>query len=135
MPTKMSTFVVHMCCAGIACFLILLHPVFLVVIEDEAGVSKGYGFVRFYDESEQNRAFEELDNSTGLGTKPIRVKPANNNPRQKFAPFIYTYSLFFERLSFTPSDLCLKQPPFHLLRHQLLHPPPLPHPLCPLHQQ
>ena len=54
------------------------------VIEDEAGVSKGYGFVRFFDEAEQNRAFEELDNSTGLGTKPIRVKPANNNPKQLF---------------------------------------------------
>lgn len=47
-----------------------------IVIEDEDGVSKGYGFVRFTDEAERNRCYAELDRALGLGKKPITIKPA-----------------------------------------------------------
>ena len=47
-----------------------------IVIEDEEGVSKGYGFVRFTDEAERNRCYAELDRALGLGKKPITIKPA-----------------------------------------------------------
>ena len=92
------------------------------VIEDEAGVSKGYGFVRFYDEAEQNRAFEELDNSTGLGSKPIRVKPANNNPRQKLVPLSCEFVLLIARSDHRQSQL------FYPVLQQLPQPRPLPLP-------
>ena len=46
------------------------------VIEDEEGVSKGYGFVRFMDEGERSQSYSELDGSLGLGRKAITIKPA-----------------------------------------------------------
>ena len=46
------------------------------VIEDDDGVSKGYGFVRFMDEAERNRCYAELDRALGLGKKPITIRPA-----------------------------------------------------------
>ena len=46
------------------------------VIEDEEGVSKGYGFVRFMDEGERSQSYSELDGSIGLGRKAITIKPA-----------------------------------------------------------
>ena len=52
------------------------------VIEDEGGVSKGYGFVRFTDERERDAAIARLDGTTGLGKKPIAVKLALA-PRQR----------------------------------------------------
>ena len=48
----------------------------LPVIEDDDGVSKGYGFVRFMDEAERNRCYAELDRALGLGKKPITIRPA-----------------------------------------------------------
>ena len=48
----------------------------LSVIEDDDGVSKGYGFVRFMDEAERNRCYAELDRALGLGKKPITIRPA-----------------------------------------------------------
>lgn len=52
------------------------------VIEDDEGVSKGYGFVRFIDEEERNRSYSELDRAVGLGRKAITIKPALA-PKQK----------------------------------------------------
>ena len=46
------------------------------MIEDEEGVSKGYGFVRFMDEGERSQSYSELDGSLGLGRKAITIKPA-----------------------------------------------------------
>ena len=61
----MSNYAVKCCC------------IFLFsVIEDDDGVSKGYGFVRFMDEAERNRCYAELDRALGLGKKPITIKPA-----------------------------------------------------------
>lgn len=48
----------------------------LSVVEDDYGVSKGYGFVRFSEEYERDRALEEMDGAYGLGLRPIRVKQA-----------------------------------------------------------
>ncbi|KAJ7424605.1 tRNA selenocysteine 1 associated protein 1 [Willisornis vidua] len=40
------------------------------VVLDQAGVSKGYGFVKFTDELEQKRALTECQGAVGLGSKP-----------------------------------------------------------------
>lgn len=57
------------------------------VIEDEEGISKGYGFVRFMDEAERNRSYLELDGAVGLGRKAITIKPAlAPKPKLVFGP-------------------------------------------------
>lgn len=43
------------------------------VVLDSRGVSKGYGFVRFSEETEQQKALIEMQHTIGLGRKPIRV--------------------------------------------------------------
>ena len=47
-----------------------------VVIEDDNGVSKGYGFVCFLDEAERSRSYTQLNGVPGLGKKNITIKPA-----------------------------------------------------------
>lgn len=47
------------------------HP-FLVVL-DNNGYSKGYGFIRFGCEKEQQTALASMMGVSGLGSKPIRV--------------------------------------------------------------
>lgn len=71
---------------------------FCVVVEDENGVSKGYGFVRFVDERERDLCLVEMDGAKGLGYKPLTVKPAQA-PKSRstlalalaLAPVIYMY--------------------------------------------
>ena len=58
------------------CLQYYVSPTCSVVIEDDEGVSKGYGFVRFTDEEERNRSYSELDGAMGLGRKAITIKPA-----------------------------------------------------------
>jgi RNA recognition motif-containing protein len=41
---------------------------------DGTGTSKGYGFVRFGNEQEQQTALATMVNAVGLGGKPIKVK-------------------------------------------------------------
>ncbi|KAG5286816.1 hypothetical protein AALO_G00019100 [Alosa alosa] len=48
------------------------------VVTDPYGNSRGYGFVKFGDESEQKKALEEFQNASGLGGKPIRISIAVN---------------------------------------------------------
>ena len=60
--------------------------VYVSVIEDDDGVSKGYGFVRFTDEAERNRCYAELDRALGLGKKPITIRPAFA-PKSRLAIF------------------------------------------------
>jgi len=52
------------------------------VVLDNAGFSKGYGFIRFGDEKEQQTALASMMGASGLGMKPIRVSiaVAKNKP-------------------------------------------------------
>ena len=44
-----------------------------LVVLDTAGFSKGYGFIRFGCEKEQQTALASMMGASGLGMKPIRV--------------------------------------------------------------
>lgn len=46
------------------------------VVLDEAGFSKGYGFIRFGNEQEQQTALQSMMGIGGLGSKPIKVSLA-----------------------------------------------------------
>lgn len=46
---------------------------------DERGYPKGYGFVRFYNETEINQAVTEMQGARGLGERPIKVNRALKN--------------------------------------------------------
>merc|ERR1712012_1494381 len=52
------------------------------VVLDTSGFSKGYGFIRFGCEKEQQTALASMMGATGLGLKPIRVSiaVAKNKP-------------------------------------------------------
>jgi len=43
------------------------------VVFDQHGLSKGYGFVRFGNEQEQQTALATMMNAVGLGGKPVKV--------------------------------------------------------------
>ena len=43
---------------------------------DASGYPKGYGFVRFLDEREQQSALANMQGASGLGAKPIKVSSA-----------------------------------------------------------
>ncbi|XP_005107047.1 tRNA selenocysteine 1-associated protein 1 [Aplysia californica] len=47
------------------------------VVNDQAGKSKGYGFIRFSEEMDQQRALIEMQHMTGLGRRPIKVSLAS----------------------------------------------------------
>ena len=57
-----------------------------LVVLDTAGFSKGYGFIRFGCEKEQQTALASMMGASGLGMKPIRVSLYKNQ------------TLFFEYL-------------------------------------
>ena len=46
------------------------------VVLDNRGNSKGYGFVRFSEETDQQKALIEMQHTTGVGRKTIRVSLA-----------------------------------------------------------
>ena len=48
---------------------------------EHTGLSKGYGFVRFSSEQEQQAALLTMMNAVGLGGKPLKVgsKPCASN--------------------------------------------------------
>jgi len=51
------------------------------VVLDESGLSKGYGFVRYGSEVEQQHALGSMTGEMGLGNKPIKVSMANQKTR------------------------------------------------------
>ena len=63
--------------------MMLVFFLSFIVVEDDYGVSKGYGFVRFSDEYERDCALEKMDGAYGLGLRPIRVKQAQA-PKHKW---------------------------------------------------
>ncbi|XP_071696465.1 uncharacterized protein [Rutidosis leptorrhynchoides] len=56
----------------------ILQETFKVVTDRTTGRSKGYGFVRFGDESEQIRAMSEM-NGVLCSSRPMRIGPAATN--------------------------------------------------------
>lgn len=55
--------------------------IFLLVILDSSGYTKGYGFVRFGNEDEQRNALYAMNGYTGLGTKPLKICTAVPKPK------------------------------------------------------
>lgn len=43
------------------------------VVLDSTGKSKGFGFVRFSEESDQQKALVEMQHMAGIGRRPIKV--------------------------------------------------------------
>ncbi len=56
------------------------------VVLDTSGFSKGYGFIRFGCEKEQQTALASMMGATGLGMKPIRVSVAVAKNKQGAFP-------------------------------------------------
>ncbi|KAJ8306582.1 hypothetical protein KUTeg_017127 [Tegillarca granosa] len=54
------------------------------MVLESNGRSKGYGFVRFSEETDQQRALIEMQHMTGLGRRPIRVSLAT--PKRPLPP-------------------------------------------------
>ena len=57
------------------------YPLFIVVL-DQSGFSKGYGFIRFSNEEEQQTALVSMQGVAGLGAKPIKVSLAIPKAKQ-----------------------------------------------------
>lgn len=64
-----------------------------VITDHVTGRSKGYGFVRFADEGEQQRAMTEM-NGVVLSTRPMRTGPAANKKPAGVQQQKGTHSLF-----------------------------------------
>ncbi|XP_068891994.1 tRNA selenocysteine 1-associated protein 1 isoform X1 [Aphelocoma coerulescens] len=72
------------------------------VVLDQAGVSKGYGFVKFTDELEQKRALTECQGAVGLGSKPVRLSvaiPKANRvkPMEYNQMYNYNYNQYYQQ--------------------------------------
>ncbi|XP_052777610.1 tRNA selenocysteine 1-associated protein 1-like isoform X2 [Mya arenaria] len=52
------------------------------VVLDSRGHTKGYGFVRFSEETDQQKALIEMQHTSGIGRKPIRVSLATPKKRE-----------------------------------------------------
>ena len=64
-------------------FLFLTFSVFSSpVVLDERGLSRGYGFIRFNNEVEQQTAMTSMNGMSGLGGKPIKVSAALNRIKE-----------------------------------------------------
>ena len=63
-----------------------------VVIEPSTGLSKGYGFVRFGDEKEQQRAMMEMQGVV-CGTRAIRISAATQKYRQTYNLQLHTSAI------------------------------------------
>ena len=54
----------------------LFNCLFFSVVTDGSGRSKGYGFIRFTEENDQQRALIEMQHFPGISRRPIRVSLA-----------------------------------------------------------
>ena len=59
-------------------------------MEQSTNKSKGFGFVRFSDEADQQKALIEMQHMTGIGRKPIRVGLAA--PKKTYNNYNSNYS-------------------------------------------
>lgn len=62
--------------------MLLILKNFLVVL-DSSGFSKGYGFIRFGNETEQQSALHSMTGTPGLGSKPIKVNKVSITAKNK----------------------------------------------------
>ena len=77
------SFTMNLITSAISCtlsFTSLKRVIFLFhsisVVFDNRGFSKGFGFVRFSEETEQQKALIEMQHCAGIGRKMIRVSLA-----------------------------------------------------------
>lgn len=54
----------------------------IAVILDNAGYSKGYGFIRFANEEEQKNCLVQMNGYKGLGSKAIKISNAVPKPHR-----------------------------------------------------
>jgi len=54
-----------------------------LVVLDATGFSKGYGFIRFGNESEQQSAMHSMTGTPGLGSKPLKVNKVSLQAKNK----------------------------------------------------
>ncbi|KAL2944583.1 Polyadenylate-binding protein RBP45 [Bienertia sinuspersici] len=70
-----------------------------VITDHITGRSKGYGFVRFGDEGEQQRAMTEM-NGVVLSTRPMRTGPASNKKPAVQQKGMHSFLVLFDAASF-----------------------------------
>ena len=90
---------------------VLLTIVCFSVVLDDSGFSKGFGFIRFNNETEQQTALTSMMGVSGLGGKPLKVRI-----HCKYQLGNIFHSCSFEGFSCSPEN----QKRF---RRQLRHPP------------
>lgn len=59
----------------------MLNEYSFLVILDNSGFSKGYGFVRFGSEDEMKKSLMYMNGYIGLGTKPLKICNAVPKPK------------------------------------------------------
>ncbi|XP_059430539.1 polyadenylate-binding protein RBP47B' isoform X2 [Corylus avellana] len=72
-----------------------------VVTDPNTGRSKGYGFVKFSDEAERNRAMTEM-NGVYCSTRPMRISAATPKKTTAFQPYPATKAAYPVPLYSTP---------------------------------
>jgi len=80
------------------------------VVLDESGFSKGYGFVRFGSEAEQQHALGSMTGEMGLGSKPIKVSMANQKNRAENGGGVSPPSASWGSMSAWPATAPTPQP-------------------------
>ena len=78
-----------------------------VIIDPITNRSKGYGFVRFADESEKNRAMAEM-NGVYCSSRPMRINAATTKkglPQTFFMQMRLTFLLINETITFLINDI------------------------------
>ena len=53
--------------------IISINNLLISVVLDDSGFSKGFGFIRFNNEQEQQTALTSMMGVSGLGGKPLKV--------------------------------------------------------------
>ena len=61
------------------------------VVLDDSGFSKGFGFIRFNNETEQQTALTSMMGVSGLGGKPLKVNLTKGTQRKFIRDLILIY--------------------------------------------
>ena len=73
----------------------------IAVVLGSSGKNKGFGFVRFSEETDQQRALIEMQHMTGIGRNPIRVSLAQPKGSAICRHLSYIYNFVFINTSVT----------------------------------